>query len=362
MIRSLVFACAALIFAASPALAQDEAARAQAREQFGLGVQRYEAGQYSAALEAFQEAFRLAPHPTVHVNMANCYEHLNRPLEAVAHFERFLADAEGAPRQQRREVEAAVRRLRGQLGELRLSIAPDGATVSIDATETRRAPILEPIRVTAGTHRIEVRMDGYATDQREVTLAPGESQRVTIRLERARVDQPVAVAPEPAQPEPATEPSSDGQPASVEPEPVANVPEEEGTGFTFRLTTPVIAAGAATIGLTLGAVISGSIALAANSDFENAVARSNDPSLGAAERNQARQDGLNAAGTANTASVVTDIFIIGAVAAAGVTVFFIVVDGLSSEPEGITASSGVRLTAAPSVGTDGGGLVLAGSF
>ena len=169
MIRRLL-GLSAFAFAltlAAGAVAQSDEDRARAREQFGLGVERYEGGNYQGALEAFQEAYRLAPHPTVRVNMANCYEHLDRPLEAMHHFERFLAEADGASRQQRREVQAAIRRLEGQLGQLRLAIAPDGARVVIDNAETRVAPILEPVRLVAGTHHLTVRLDGYRTEHGE---------------------------------------------------------------------------------------------------------------------------------------------------------------------------------------------------
>lgn len=352
MILRAWLVCAAVALLALPAVAQDEAARAQARAQFGLGVQRYEAADYRGALEAFQEAYRLAPHPTVYVNLANCYERLNRPLESLAHFERFLAEAENPTRQQRREVEAAISRLRSMIAELRLTIAPDGASVSIDDAETRRAPILEPIRLAPGTHSIEVRMAGHVTSRRSVTLNAGETQRLTIRLEPGT--EPAPIEP-PVQEPPVQEPPPEGEPQAAPPiEEVAVPPESSGGGFTLRFTPGVIIAGSTTIAFTLTAIICGSIALSSNAAFEDAVLRTMDTTLTDAERDQARQDGLAAADTANTTSILTDVFMIGAIAAAGVTVFFLIVDGLSGEPEQETA----RI--APWMGTDGGGLFLEG--
>lgn len=383
-----------LLGATSMASAQDEAARAQAREQFGAGVQRYEAQNYQGALEAFQEAYRLAPHPMVRVNMANCYEQLRRPLEAMHHFERFLAESPSASRQQRREVETALRRLQQQIGELQLSIAPDGARVTIDAAETRRAPILEPVRLSAGTHRVEVRLDGYRSERRELEIVGGQTVRVSIQLERgddsrpavaaavapARRPPPAAETPAPAAAPPpsaaaATPPAVTAAPppstASDEPEPEAELePSAEpsevpsldgGPGFELRLTTPIWIAGGAAVALTLATVVGGALALAANGDFEEAVLRSNDPGRSQAEREQARLDGLAAADTANTASIVTDVFLIGTIATAGLTLFLLVAEGMDGDDSAERAGR-PRLLAAPSVGRDGGGLVLQGSF
>ncbi len=349
----------------SAAAAQDDAARAQAREQFNAGVARYEQGDYQGALEAFQEAYRLAPHPMVRVNMANCYEHLDRPLEALHHFERFLAESENATRQQRREVQAAIARLSQQVGQVRLAIAPDGALVTIDNAETRRSPILEPIRLTAGTHHVEVRLAGYRTDRREIEVAGGQEQRIVVQLERGASTPEVASAttPEPTEPtaepaEPAAEgasaPLADPATAAATAEPVAEEPAPSGGGggFQLRITTPVIIGASATVAFTIAAIIRGSIALKANSDFETYVMWDEESPLTPDEYDQA----LAAADTANTASILTDIFIIGAIAGAGVTAFFVIVDGMGEEQQ----SAGLRVT--PVATSNAAALLLDGTF
>lgn len=356
MIRwRLLPALASLLLAmlAPVASAQDEEARERAREHFARGVERYEAEDYVGALEAFQEAYRLAPHPMVRVNMANCYEQLNRPLEALHHFERFLAEADGASRQQRREVQRAMQRLQRRVGEVRLSIAPDGALVTIDSAETRRAPILTPIRLSAGTHHIQVQMDGFRTVNREIQVVGGESQQVAIALERESSEsEAVAQAP------------VEADAAATEPEEIAlddsSAISEEGGGFTVALTPGVIAAGSTTIALTVAALVTGPLAIVANDDFEAAVLRSNAPGISRMAQAQAREDGLAAADRANTLSILTDVFTIGAIAAAGVTAFFVIVDGMDAGAE--SASGDVELALTPSLGTDGGGLVFSGRF
>lgn len=367
---------ATLVFGAlfsTTASAQDD--RQAARTQFERGVGLYESGEYQNALEAFQEAYRLAPHPAVRVNMANCYEHLDRPIEAIHHFERYLAEAETAPRPQRREVQAALARLRQLVGEVRLSIAPDGALVTVDGTETRRAPVLEPFLLGRGTHTVEVRLDGYVSTREEITVAGGETQRVAIRLERPRPREAVVTA---------TDPANGGTPTDTEDSPARGTgdpggaddpdgslatsdqasdeaPVDDGGGFELRFTTPVIIAGSATAAFGIGAIVTGVLALTFNDQFENAVLRVNVAAT-EAERSLARQDGLRAADSANTLSILTDVFIIGTVAAAGLTAFFVIIEGMDGDDSMAQGGGELRLVAAPSVSRDGGGFVLGGSF
>ena len=93
----------------------EDAARARPSSASSRRVADYDAGRYDQALANFQEAFRLRPHPLVNVNIANCYDKLGKPLQAIFHFERFLEAEAGTPAQ-RAEVTSALERLRKQVG------------------------------------------------------------------------------------------------------------------------------------------------------------------------------------------------------------------------------------------------------
>ncbi len=362
----------------NPAHAQGD--RETARVQFERGVGLYEAHDYQGALEAFQEAYRLAPHPSVRVNMANCYEHLNRPLEALHHFERFLAESNNTPRPQRREVQAAIARMRALVGEVRLAVAPDGATIVIDDAETRRAPVLEPVLLMSGPHTVTVRMDGFVTATERINIQGGDTQRVSIRLQRAGSAAVASAGSTTAGSSGAaetdtTETSASPTEATGDPsgdsggDPVAEASADgsgdegpdDGSGFQFRLTTPVIIFGAATAGLGVGAIITGALSLSANGQFEDAVTRVNS-ATNAAERAQARADGQSAADAANALSIVTDVLLIGTIAAAGATAFFIIIEGMNDDVDGTAGQDGVRVLAVPSATPNGGGVSLLGWF
>lgn len=362
MIRRLPFILSVFlglsVLTTSGALAQDDAARERARAEFARGVERYEAGDHQGALEAFQEAYRLAPHPSVRVNMANCYEELGRPLEAMFHFERFLAEAENARPAQRREVEAALQRLRGRVGEVSVRVQPEGALVTIDDNEPRRAPLAEPIRMTPGNHTIEVSMEGYATVRREFIVEAGQPANVAVTLERAGSGAepagpaggaPVGAADSATGTEPAAAGSTAGANVAGDTE-IALVPGEPSGGG--GIGTPVLVAGGITAALVVGAVVTGVTALGANSDFEDAVA---DCDRGRGDA-AACAEGHDAADTASTLALVTDILVAGAVVGAGITTYLY----LTQSEGGTERARTPRVT--PVATPHGGAVVLSGSF
>lgn len=347
---------------ATTAQAQDEGTRARAREHFTQGVALFEARDFQGALEQFQEAYRIAPHPSVRVNMANCYEALGRPLEALHHFEGFLAESDNPSPQQRREVQAAIRRLQNELGELRLTIAPDGARVTLDNAETRIAPVLEAIMLPVGVHHLEVSMDGFQTDRREISIEGGSTQRVSIRLERGADPAVASTEPDPGTEEPATadpvEDPVEETNAVADPALQDNLTDDDGSGpgWTFTLSTPVIIGGIATVLFAAAMATTGILAL----DYE---AQSDDlaAQYQANPTPQIREDGLAATDTANTLSIVSDAFLIGTIAAGAATVFFVIVDGMESGDDEMATRPG-RVAFGGAATHQGGAVSLSGSF
>lgn len=328
--------CAAVT--ALPARAQDEATKARAKEAFQAGVADYGAGKYQDALTHFQEAQRLKPHPMVQVNIANCHDKLDQPIEAIFNYERFL-DSGQANDDQRKEVAAALKRLRGMVGRLLLSVTPDGTSVTIDGGEARRTPIEEPIPLKAGTHHLDAKHDGYEPATRDLDVKGGAVVEVALQLTEAKAAAAPIVAPVPA-PAPAPPPAPVAQPAPAEPAPVAAPApaepappededlEERGPG----LSTRVWIAGGATVAVAIGATVTGLLALSAESDFnaQRQLRFSMDPNLAAGDRVAAYNAALDAADRADTLAIVTDVLIGVAVVGAGITTYFVITD--ANEP------------------------------
>jgi len=312
----------------SRALAQADD-RAAARAEFEQGSAAFAANSYESALTHFQEAYRLAPHPNVRLNIANCYDQLDRPIEALFHYELFRSESERLAPAQRREVDTAVRRLRGRVGSIALQVTPDGALITIDGTQQRRAPVSEPVRVVAGSHRIEVRLDGYQTETQTVEVAGGESARFALRLRLPEAV--VAVVPpqdpvrtDTTQTTQATEPAQTDVAQATEPTRIPDPDQEPSSEGGLRVNTPTIIAGSVTIAALVVAAITGPLALVANDTFERNVVDARDPALSAEDRAASVRDGESAASDARTFALITDISLITAAVGAGATVAFFV--------------------------------------
>jgi hypothetical protein len=308
-------------------------------------VQSYESEQYAEALEAFQDAYRLAPHPSVLVNLANCFERLDRPVEAVTHFERFLAEAPDAPAAQRREVETAIERVRQQVGAVRLAVEPAGAEIRFDGRDPRQAPLTDPVVLATGNRVIEVALEGYSPVRREIIIAPGVATELVIELEPAPQEPVAAVG--------VVEGADHlrGEPGLEEP--------VEGGGLDLRVTTPTLIVGAASAALLVGAIITGVVALGAQSDFDEAHATATDPSVDLATRQSAYDESVDAADRADVLAIVTDILGVASAIGFGVTAYFFITDQGDDESE---QASGVELSTRAVATTDGGRLLLEGRF
>ncbi|MEK6607460.1 MAG: hypothetical protein AABZ30_07350 [Myxococcota bacterium] len=113
-------ATALLLALPAPAAANDkDAARAKLADGIGL----YDRGDFAGALAAFEEAYRLYASPKLLVNQATCHAKLGRPVEALALYERFLADPGNAPAALVEEARRAAEKLRGEIGASTVTLA-----------------------------------------------------------------------------------------------------------------------------------------------------------------------------------------------------------------------------------------------
>jgi tetratricopeptide (TPR) repeat protein len=340
-----------LLFASAVAVMPRACVRAQAqgadahdpKALFERGVADYAAGQYAAALASFQEAFRLRPHPLVNVNIANCYDKLGKPREALFHFQRFLESDAGTP-VQRGEVKAAVERLKQQIGKLNLRITPDGALAILDSGEQRKAPILDPVQLEAGKHTIEVRLEGYKTVERTLNVRGGATLELSIALEPETAAAPIAAAAEPAlvvRPAAAPPAQAAAEPAPAEaappgeavaPETAADALDREvapparskpAAKATSGMPTRVWIAGGVTLTLAAAGMITGLLALSANSDFEEARSARFAENATGAQRLASYDEARDAASRANALALTTDILLVGSLVGAVTTVYLI---------------------------------------
>ena len=242
--------------------------RGEARRHFQLGVTAYTRGRWAAALDEFQSAYRLAPHPSVRVNMANCYAHLDRPSEAIFHFEQFLAESPTATDAQISQVEAQINELRTRVGELQLTVTPSDALGLAVTLDGQAISLGRPAHVAPGHHVIEALGEGYTTVRRELDVAAGQAQVLNLTIERvAPPATPVPVATPPATPVVAAavvEPTPAPAASHVDPhvDPRIDAPRRGPPPAVFYAVAGLTGAAA------VGWITAGALALSANADFD----------------------------------------------------------------------------------------------
>jgi tetratricopeptide (TPR) repeat protein len=176
--------------AAPPAPAAPAPAADQARERAtGLmrqGNDAYAQGEYLKALALFQQAFAAFPSPRIHFNLGQTNAELGRTIEALEHYERFLAGVkrEGGPEQWDIAYKRAFQ-LRGSIAQLDIHTNLPGASVVVDGRAVGSTPLAAPLRLLPGPHVLVFGKAGHEQQVVQVTVKAGEtaSRRVTLLTE-----------------------------------------------------------------------------------------------------------------------------------------------------------------------------------
>jgi tetratricopeptide (TPR) repeat protein len=183
------------LFSFSVALA--DGGIAKLREE---GMTAYNAGDYSQAKKAFDEAFRLAPLHSLGVWAARARVKLGEWVEADAQYEKVVkaplgsaqASSEAAARDQAVREREALRhrmpRLRIRLEGVDVSdveVSIDGAPVSDEFLIVKRNKGIFPhgksLEVNPGEHRL-LGVSGEQRKELAVTLAEGQTRDVNLRF------------------------------------------------------------------------------------------------------------------------------------------------------------------------------------
>ena len=153
----------------------------EARAAFDRGVAALDDGRYRDAVESLEHSRALHDVPIVNYNLGLAYRALGRNLDAIATFERYLAQPD--PRATPDEVTAVrtvVAELHGSIASIEVHVVPSTAVVLLDGR-----PIAldhDVALVDPGSHVIEVSADGYTLARRELALTRGGRETVTMTL------------------------------------------------------------------------------------------------------------------------------------------------------------------------------------
>ncbi len=193
------------------------------------GIALRETGDDAGALQRFERAHERSPSPRALTQIALAEAALGRWLAADEHLGSALQTDDEWIEARRTVLQAEHRRIAGRLGSLEVLCDIEGAELLVDGRVTGSFP-LEPVRLVAGSVRIEIRADGYYSVRRTVDIEAGGLTRESITLN-----------PRPSEPDPdPRDPPIDRDPADR----IAPVPEPPPGSSGLRIGAVVALAGA----------------------------------------------------------------------------------------------------------------------
>ena len=174
----------------------------RAKDSFKAGATAYAAGEYLAAIQAFETAYELTPLPPIAFSLAQSHRrqyfasrdraHLDK---AVALFRRYVEEVQSGGRRAdaldalsqleplaalagAAAAPAAQRRARPT--RLLITAEAPGAQLSLDGSPPAPSPLIR--EVAAGPHRIAASAPGFFPLEREVTAVAGELVPTSLAL------------------------------------------------------------------------------------------------------------------------------------------------------------------------------------
>lgn len=280
-----------------------------ARSHFQRGVALYRSGAYDAAFAEFSRAYDAAPNYRVLYNLAQIQAQRHDYVEALALFERYLAKAvDQLPPARVEEVRAEMAELAQRITRLRVDTNVDGARLYVGDLPAIELPREEPLLLNAGIHRLRLEKAGYVSVSRTVTLVGGEEVSIGLELD-AELD--MDDVPPPPAPAP---------PTALPPAP----PDRS------ALWASLVASGA----LTGATLTFGVLTQSANAQLDERLAR-RPPSRASVEASRER---------VRTFALLTDVFGLAAVGAAGLSTYLWLSESTEPEPSdaGLSAYLGPR--------------------
>ena len=196
---------ALLLGVAVPARAEDVPISPDARAHFAAGVnllQDPDGAKYEEAYGEFKAAYQISPSWKILGNLGIAAFKLERDGEALAAFEKYLAEGgQEIDAEERAQFERDAQTLRASMVRLKVSSDPPGAVISDErqpqsgnAVRNRYAASNAPaeLGVRAGHHRFTASLAGRPDVVWEVDLQPGQTVEHVFTFEAPQASPPAS--------------------------------------------------------------------------------------------------------------------------------------------------------------------------
>jgi hypothetical protein len=168
-----------------PALAQDASELKKARAQFQQATELEQAGNWTAALQAFREVGQVRMTPQVRFHIAVCEENLGRLVAALGGYELALADADKVNPDFKGEVEENVTKLRARIPKLVIErgAGASAAAIELDGVAVGDSSVGVEVPLDPGPHAVTAKAPNRKPFEASVTLKEEETTRLEVKLE-----------------------------------------------------------------------------------------------------------------------------------------------------------------------------------
>lgn len=158
----------------------------KAKQLSGEGAAHFKAERYERALEKFEQANRLVPHPNLEINIGRSHEKLDQPEQAMVHC-RIALQAPESPAATREAARECVARLEPLLQPPLWTVktVPEGAEVRIDGQLVGVSPWVGPVQ--PGRRQVDFNLTGFAPASRTVMSVRGKEDRLSVVLSHDKV-------------------------------------------------------------------------------------------------------------------------------------------------------------------------------
>lgn len=162
--------------------APDPAKRAEAEERFRRGLELLNEEAWTAALAEFVRSRELYPTRNATNNAAVCLRKLKRFDESLDMFETLLREYPNMPADKKEAALKEVVELRTLVGTIDIVGGEPGAAIVVDGKTRADFPIIDPIRVSAGTHSVRLLKQGFQAFETTVEVAGGQTVSVEAKM------------------------------------------------------------------------------------------------------------------------------------------------------------------------------------